>query len=290
MTANAVSGRTGVFALLGSPVGHSLSPAIHNASFAQLGLDYVYLCHDVEADGIGEAVAGARALGYAGLNVTMPCKAAVVDHLDALSPAAELMGAVNTVECAGGRLVGHNTDGAGLLRSIAEEGFEIADSRMVVIGAGGAGSAAFTQAALDGAARIAVFKRKDASFAAAAERVAAVSDRTGADMAIADAADRAALAAEVEAADIVVDATRAGMAPLEGVSNVEAEWMRPGQAIVDTVYHPRETKLLTLAARSGARPIGGLGMLLWQAAVAEEIWLGASMPVERIRAAIEAEG
>ena len=274
MTANAVSGRTGVFALLGSPVGHSLSPAIHNASFAQLGLDYVYLCHDVEAGGIGEAVAGARALGYAGLNVTMPCKAAVVDHLDALSPAAELMGAVNTVECAGGRLVGHNTDGAGLLRSIAEEGFEIAGSRMVVIGAGG----------------IAVFKRRDASFAAAAERVAAVSDRTGADMAFADAADRAALAAEVEAADIVVDATRAGMAPLEGVSNVEAEWMRPGQAIVDTVYHPRETKLLALAARSGARPIGGLGMLLWQAAVAEEIWLGASMPVERIRAAIEAEG
>lgn len=108
MTANAVSGRTGVFALLGSPVGHSLSPAIHNASFAQLGLDYVYLCHDVEADGIGEAVAGARALGYAGLNVTMPCKAAVVDHLDALSPAAELMGAVNTVECAGGRLVGQD--------------------------------------------------------------------------------------------------------------------------------------------------------------------------------------
>ena len=122
MTANAVSGRTGVFALLGSPVGHSLSPAIHNASFAQLGLDYVYLCHDVEADGIGEAVAGARALGYAGLNVTMPCKAAVVDHLDALSPAAELMGAVNTVECAGGRLVGHNPDGAGLLRPLAEAG------------------------------------------------------------------------------------------------------------------------------------------------------------------------
>ena len=280
-----ISGRTKAFALFGSPVEHSLSPALHNASFAELGLDCVYLCHDVVPSAVAAAVAGARAMGFAGFNVTMPCKAAVIEHLDELSPAARLMGAVNTVKREGDRLIGHNTDGAGLLRSVTERGFDVAGADVAVIGAGGAGSAVYTQAALDGAGKVSVFKRANASFEPTSQKIAALSERTGVNLTLTDVADEAALERAVREADIVVDATRVGMAPLESQSNVREEWLRPGQAVVDTVYHPRETKLLALAARAGATPIDGLGMLLWQAAIAEEIWLDVAMPVERVREA-----
>ena len=147
-----ISGHTKLAILLGTPVEHSLSPAIHNTSFRQLGVDAVYLVADIasEAD-LADAVAGARAMGFLGLNVTMPYKTSVIKYLDGLSPAAELMGAVNTIEVRGNQLIGHNTDGAGLLRSVVEAGFEVAGNPVTVIGAGGAGSAVFTQAALDGA-------------------------------------------------------------------------------------------------------------------------------------------
>ena len=281
-----ISGRTGAFVLFGSPVEHSLSPAIHNTSFAELGLDYVYLCHDVAPAAIGAAVDGARAMGFAGFNVTMPCKAAVIRHIDELSPAAHLMGAVNTVTREGDRLIGHNTDGAGLLRSVTERGFNVAGADVTVIGAGGAGSAVYTQAALDGAGKISVFKRANSSFEASSKKIAALSEHTGVNLSLTDVADEAALERAVREADIVVDATRVGMAPLENQSNIKEEWLRPGQAVVDTVYHPRKTKLLTLAARAGATPIDGLGMLLWQAAIAEEIWLDVAMPVDRVREAV----
>ncbi len=281
-----ISGRTGVFVLFGSPVEHSLSPAIHNTSFAELGLDYVYLCHDVAPAAIGAAVDGARAMGFAGFNVTMPCKAAVIRHIDELSPAAHLMGAVNTVTREGDRLIGHNTDGAGLLRSVTERGFNVAGADVTVIGAGGAGSAVYTQAALDGAGKISVFKRANSSFEASSKKIAALSEHTGVNLSLTDVADEAALERAVREADIVVDATRVGMAPLENQSNIKEEWLRPGQAVVDTVYHPRKTKLLELAARAGATPIDGLGMLLWQAAIAEEIWLDVAMPVDRVREAV----
>ena len=281
-----ISGRTGAFVLFGSPVEHSLSPAIHNTSFAELGLDYVYLCHDVAPAAIGAAVDGARAMGFAGFNVTMPCKAAVIRHIDELSPAAHLMGAVNTVTREGDRLIGHNTDGAGLLRSVTERGFNVAGADVTVIGAGGAGSAVYTQAALDGAGKISVFKRANSSFEASSKKIAALSEHTGVNLSLTDVADEAALERAVREADIVVDATRVGMAPLENQSNIEEEWLRPGQAVVDTVYHPRKTKLLELAARAGATPIDGLGMLLWQAAIAEEIWLDVAMPVDRVREAV----
>lgn len=281
-----ISGRTGAFVLFGSPVEHSLSPAIHNTSFAELGLDYVYLCHDVAPAAIGAAVDGARAMGFAGFNVTMPCKAAVIRHIDELSPAAHLMGAVNTVTREGDRLIGHNTDGAGLLRSVTERGFNVAGADVTVIGAGGAGSAVYTQAALDGAGKISVFKRANSSFEASSKKIATLSEHTGVNLSLTDVADEAALERAVREADIVVDATRVGMAPLENQSNIKEEWLRPGQAVVDTVYHPRKTKLLELAARAGATPIDGLGMLLWQAAIAEEIWLDVAMPVDRVREAV----
>lgn len=278
-----ISGHTGLVALLGSPVEHSLSPAIHNESFRRLGIDAVYLVSDTTAETLRDAVRGARALGVRGLNITMPCKTSVLEYLDGLSPAAELMGAVNTVSCEDGTFIGHNTDGAGLLRSITEAGFDVVGKKMTVIGAGGAGSAVFTQAALDGVAEISVFNVKDQFFDATAQRVASLSEKTGSSITLYDLDDKERLAQEISESLVIVDATRVGMAPLDDVSNVEKEWMRPGQAFVDTVYHPVETKLLKLAKEAGATAIDGLGMLLWQAAIAEEIWFGKQMPVDEIR-------
>lgn len=278
-----VSGRTGVVALLGSPVEHSLSPAIHNCSFRQLGIDAVYVVAEATEQTAGEAIAGARALGLLGLNVTMPCKRAVMDHLDGLSPAAELMGAVNTISVEDGALIGHNTDGAGMLRSVAEAGFDVAGQKITVIGTGGAGSAVFTQAALDGAGEISVFKAREAGFDAMEERIEVLAERSGSSLGLYRLSDSGRLEREISESLVVIDATRVGMAPLADQSNVRGEWLRPGQAVVDAVYHPLETKLLRVAAQAGATPIDGLGMLLWQAAIAEEIWFGRTMPVGFVR-------
>ncbi len=278
-----ISGHTKLVMLFGSPVEHSLSPAMHNLSFENLGIDAAYLVADVTPDNLEAAVASARALGLAGFNVTMPCKTHILAYLDGLSPAAELMGAVNTVALNEGKLIGHNTDGAGALMSIEEAGNKIQGARIVVLGAGGAGSAIFTQAALDGAEHIDVFNVRDEFYDATGKRLATLTEHTGTPTALHDLEDRTLLEASVRAADILVDATRVGMPPLENESNVAQEWLRPGQAVMDTVYHPRRTKLLKLADAAGATVVEGLGMLLYQAAIAEEIWFGVSMPVELIR-------
>ncbi|MCF2707135.1 shikimate dehydrogenase [Arcanobacterium haemolyticum] len=281
-----ISGHTKVVTLVGSPVEHSLSPAMHNLSFTELGIDAVYVVADVTPDTLADAITGARALGVAGLNVTMPCKTHVLQYLDELSPAAELMGAVNTIVNKDGTFIGHNTDGAGALRAIAEAGHEIAGAKLVVLGAGGAGSAIFTQAALDGAAHIDVFNVRDQFFDSTRERLISITERTGTPMELNDLDDKALLEAKVRAADIIVDATRIGMEPFENESNVAKEWMHSGQVVMDTVYHPRVTKLLSLAKEAGATPVEGLGMLLWQAAIGEEIWFDASMPIDVVREAV----
>lgn len=147
-----VTGRTGLLCLLGSPVAHSISPAMHNEACALLDLDYTYLAFDVAPDRLAEAVEGLKALGVRGFNVTMPHKTAAAALCERLSPAARICGAVNTVVNEGGSLVGHTTDGEGYMRSAREAGFQPEGKRMVQLGAGGAGTAVLVQAALDGMA------------------------------------------------------------------------------------------------------------------------------------------
>ncbi|MFR8139126.1 MAG: shikimate dehydrogenase family protein, partial [Blautia hansenii] len=144
-----ITGETGLTGLLGSPVAHSISPLMHNYSFQSLGLDYVYLCFDVKEQGLKDAVQGLRALNVKGFNLTMPDKNKVLEHLDELSCAARLIGAVNTVENRDGRLIGHNTDGIGFMRSVAEQGLEMKGKTMTLLGAGGAATAICAQAALE---------------------------------------------------------------------------------------------------------------------------------------------
>ena len=159
-----ISGTTTLLALIGSPVGHSGSPAMHNYSFEKLGLDYAYMAFEIKEDQVGEFLDAARLLKVRGFNVTMPCKMEVARQVDELSPAAQIMGASNTVVNENGKLIGHNTDGVGFVKNLAEHGVSVKDKTITLMGGGGAGTAIFVQLALDGASEIHVFNRKGANF------------------------------------------------------------------------------------------------------------------------------
>lgn len=268
-------------AIIGDPVRHSLSPAMHNAAFAALGLDWVYVAFEVPLGGAPAAVAGARALGLVGLSVTMPHKAAVIPVLDRLSPVAEALHAVNTVvRVSDDVLVGENTDGAGFVDALREdEGFDPEGRRCLVVGAGGAARAVVRALAGAGAAEVVVVNRtpeRASAAAALAGPVARVGD-------IAEASD----------ADLVVNATPVGMGgsgPGEGdASVVDPALLGPGQMVVDLVYHPPVTPLLAAARSRGAVGVSGLGMLIHQAAHAVRLWTGEDPPLAVMSAAALAE-
>lgn len=279
-----ISGHTKTIALIGNPVEHSMSPAMHNTSFEHLGLDYIYLAYNVEnEEDVEAAVKGMKVLGFAGANVTMPWKTKVLPYLDELSPAAEIMGAVNTVVFTDGKAIGHNTDGAGFMKNVKDHGVDVIGKKITIVGAGGAGSAIFTQAALDGVAAIDVYNRKDAFFDATSQKIAALAERTGCNIKLLDLDDKEGLKASVAESALFVNATRVGMADMADASVLPAEYMVDGIAVADTVYDPRETKLIKEAAAKGLTTLPGIGMLLCQAAIGEEIWAGAEMPVDLIK-------
>ena len=159
-----ITGSTKLTGLLGSPVAHSKSPAMHNESFRLLGLDYVYLCFDVDENNMESAVEGLRTLGVAGFNCTMPDKIKMWELCDELSLAANLIGAVNTVVNVDGKFVGHNTDGTGYMQSVKDAGFDIIGGKMTLMGAGGAASSILVQAAIDGVKEIDVYNRPGVNF------------------------------------------------------------------------------------------------------------------------------
>lgn len=279
-----ITGRTKLACLIGSPVGHSASPRMHNASFARLGVDAVYLAFDVTTEDLEDVVRGLSRMGALGYNVTMPHKAAILPLLDELSDAARLMGAVNTVKVReDGSTVGHNTDGAGFLRNLEEHGCPIAGKRTVVLGAGGAGSAIFVQSALDGAASVDVFNSRSPRFEPAVERAALVEAHCGRPVRVHDLADREALSACCAQADVIVNATSVGMAPNEDGCLLEEGMIPAGAWVADAVYNPRETRLVRMAEKLGNPAVPGLGMILWQGAIAEKIWLDADMDVDYVR-------
>ena len=264
MNSISITGRTGLTGLLGSPVSHSLSPLMHNEAFRILGLDYVYLCFDVKEDRLEEAVKGLRACGIRGFNLTMPDKNRMAELADELSPAAEIIGAVNTVVNDQGRLIGHNTDGVGFLRSVQDAGLSIAGQNLTILGAGGAATAICAQAALDGAAAIRIFARPQSRF----------HQRTL----------ELALKKALETSLLLINATSVGMAPDTEHSLIEdMSLLPPSLTVADIIYNPRETRLLRLARESGHKTFNGMYMLLYQGAEAFRLWTGMEMPVEEIR-------
>jgi shikimate dehydrogenase len=274
------TGATRLAGVIGDPVRHSLSPALHNAAFSALGLDWAYLAFPVPAGQAPEALVGAMALGIEGLSVTMPHKSAVAEALGRCSPTAAILGAVNTVVRQDDELIGESTDGQGFIDGLRSElGFDASGRRCLVIGAGGAARAVVLALADAGAAEVVVVNRTP--------------DRARAAAALAGAVGRTGQAAEIGDMDLVVHATPVGMTvgapPIEDSTDraplVEAGRLGPGQVVVDLVYHPATTALMEAARRQGATAVNGVGMLVHQAALAFELWTGHDAPLPVMRAA-----
>lgn len=274
-----ISGRTGLLALFGRPVGHSGSPAMYNFSFARTGLDYVYLAFEVGPENLKEALAAMRLLNLRGANVTMPCKNIAAELVDELSPAARIVGAINTIVNDGGRLTGHITDGLGFVRALNEEGVEVRGKKIVVLGAGGAGTALQVQCALDGARSIQVFNQDDSFLVRAGQTAVKLAEAAPAcKIEVHDLADARRLAEEIASADILVNSTSVGMKPDQDRTLAAKELLHPGLVVSDTVYNPEKTRLILEAEEKGLTAIGGRGMLLWQGAAAFKLFTGLEMP------------
>lgn len=264
--------------LIGYPVGHSVSPAMHNAAFAHQKMNCHYAAWAVDPANLKDAVAGIRALGFLGANVTIPHKEAVMDLLDEVAPTARQVGAVNTIVNRGGRLIGYNTDGWGFLSSLEEAGVKLPGLDVVVLGAGGAARAIALGLARSRVARVVISNRTPER----AERLAAEISRLVADVPVTavEALSPEERTALIDAG-LVVNCTPLGMqGPSAGLSAMPDINLLPQQAVVyDTVYTPQETRLLKEARQRGLRAVGGLGMLVHQGACAWEYWFGRRGPV-----------
>lgn len=280
-----ISGHTRLLALIGSPVGHSGSPAMYNYSFEKLGLDYAYVAFDVKEDGVKEALNAMRLFNMRGMNVTMPDKVEAARYMDELSPAAQIIGAVNTIVNEDGKLIGHMTDGEGFVNNLKDHGVSIVGKKMIVAGGGGAATAIQVQCALDGAKEITIFNKKDSFF----ERTLATAEKIKAAVPacvvnVYDIDDEDILKNELADADIFVNATIVGMKPMEDQSIIkDVSWLHSDLVVADIVYNPEETKLLREAKAAGCTCVGGKGMLVWQGASAFKLYTGMEMPVEGVK-------
>ncbi len=280
-----ISGKTGLLGLIGSPVGHSGSPAMYNYCFEKLGLDYAYLAFDIKVDEVEKAIEAIKTFRMRGCNVTMPCKNETVKYMDELSPAARIIGAVNTIVNEDGRLIGHITDGKGFVDNLRDHGVEIAGKKIIVCGGGGAAAAIQVQCALEGAREISVFNIKDAFF----ERTLQLAEKIRQEkpeciVNVYDIADIEKMREEIASSDILANATIVGMKPMDNESVVKDVTMyRPGLVVVDAVYNPKETKMLREAKAAGCTCIDGQGMLVWQGAEAFKLYTGQEMPVQEVK-------
>lgn len=280
-----IDGRTQLIGLIATPIGHSLSPAMHNMCFSKLGLNYVYMAFEVGNQQLADVLTGFRGLNLRGFNVSMPNKTKIPPYLDEVTPAAKFIGAVNTVVNEDGKFVGYNTDGVGYVRALKENGIDIKGKKMTLMGAGGAASAVAIQCAIDGAAEIHIFNRNDESYERAVKNADIINNEIqGCRATVYPIEDEARLKASIEESDILTNATGVGMKPLEGRSIIaDPSWLRPKLIVTDVVYIPRKTKLLEMAESVGCKAINGLGMMLWQGAEAFKMWTGHEMPVEYVK-------
>lgn len=280
-----ISGHTGLLALIGSPVGHSGSPAMYNYSFEKLGLDYAYVAFDIKVEEVAAAIAAMKTFKMRGFNVTMPCKIEAAKYMDVLSPAAQIIGAVNTIVNDGGVLTGHITDGEGFVNNLKDNGVEVKDKKITIIGGGGAATAIYVQCAIDGAKEISIFKRQDANLMRTLEIVEKVRIYAPeCKINVFDTADVAKMTAEILDSDILVNGTIVGMTPMDEESPVkDNSAFHKDLVVCDIVYNPLETKLLREAKEAGCRCVGGKGMLLWQGVSAFKLFTGMDMPVEEVK-------
>lgn len=279
-----ITGHTRLICLLGDPVSHSISPAMHNLSFETLGLDYAYLAFQTNVEQFDNIVATLKQIGARGFNCTMPCKRIAAAKCDTLSPAAKLMNSVNTVVIEDGKLIGHNTDGVGYMRSVIDAGHDIIGKEMTLLGSGGASSAILTQAALDGVSKIHVFARKGNSWNVIEKQIDQINAETTCKVTLNELSDETALKASIADSAILVNGSSVGMAPNTDACLIpDTSFFHPELIISDVIYNPRKTKLLSMAESVGLSTFNGMYMLLYQGAEAFKIWTGQEMPVELVK-------
>jgi len=279
-----IDAATTVVGVIGDTARGSLSPRMHNAAFAALGLNWCYVAFPVPRDGLGAALRGLAPLGIAGANVTVPHKEAVLAYLDDTTEDARTVGAVNTVRVDGGRLVGHNTDGTGMLDALRRDGgVTVAETRAVIVGAGGAARAAAFALAGGGAASVAIANRNWDRAAELAQHVRRFAPACAVE---AVPLDGPALTGALRDADLLIQATTVGAGAQRAVSPVAPAGLHRGLVVMDMIYEPRETALLHDARARGCRALGGLAMLAYQGARAFEIWTGRPAPVDVMREAL----
>lgn len=275
---------TQVYGVLGSPIRHSRSPLMHNTAFEALGLDCTYVAFDVDESTLPDAVAGLRALGVKGWNCTMPNKMAMARLCDHLSPAARIIGAVNTVVNDDGVLTGHSTDGTGFMLSLQDAGIDPRGKKITVLGLGGAATAIFVQAALDGVRDIAIFNRKSPSWLRAQPLIGRLGRETPCHIRLYDLEDTDLLQQHLNESMLLVNGTSVGMAPHAEMCPVPNNiHLHSGLAIYDVVYNPAQTQLMQRAQEAGCVTIGGLPLLLWQGAEAFRLWTGQQMPIDAVK-------
>ena len=280
-----ITGHTGLLALIGSPVGHSGSPAMYNYSFERLGLDYAYVALDIKENEVKAAIDAMRLFHMRGCNVTMPDKVEAAKYMDELSPAAQIIGAVNTIVNDDGKLTGYITDGEGFVNNLKDHGIDIRGKKITVAGGGGAATAIQVQCALDGAREISIFNIKDAFFERTLQTAEKIKKAVPEIVVnVYDIADTERMTEEIASSDVFANATIVGMKPMENESVVkDLAAFRPGLVVCDAVYNPEETKLLREAKEAGCTCVGGKGMLLWQGVAAFKLYTGMDMPVEEVK-------
>ncbi len=279
-----ISGHTRLLCLIGSPVGHSGSPAMHNYSYDKLGMDYVYLAFDVKEEQTAEAIHALKLLNVKGMNVTMPCKTAALECCDQLSQAAEMIGAVNTIVNDNGCLTGHNTDGIGWVRNCREHGVEIRGKKMTIVGSGGAATAIQIACALEGIREMSMFAAKDSFYANAQATVEKIRANVPECVVnLYDLADKERFYAEIRDSDILTNATKVGMKPMEDMTLVEdVSVYHKDLVVADVVYNPRITRMIREAQEAGCKVVTGIGMLLWQGVEAFRLHTGGTMPAQEV--------
>ena len=279
-----INAHTQLCGVIGNPVEHSLSPAIHNAAFQKLGLNFVYLAFRVEA--IGDAIKGLRALGnFRGASVTIPHKVASIPFLDSVEPTACNIGAINTIVAAGGTLTGYNTDTTGALRALREGAVALKGRRVIMLGSGGAARAiAFALGIEAGIDRLTILGIDDR------ERTVLVRDlqsKTG--MTVQESPlEEGTLRKVLPDAQVLIHCTPMGMSPKVHETSVPAALLHAGLTVMDIVYNPRDTRLLKEAKAAGCRVIPGIEMFLHQAAAQFELWSNQAAPTDVMRAVLEA--
>ena len=273
-----IDGYTRLAAVVANPIKHSISPFIHNTAFEATNTNGVYVAWEVEATDLAETVANIRRYQMFGINLSMPYKEQVIPYLDQLSEEARLIGAVNTVVNREGTLIGYNTDGKGFFKSLPS--FKISGKRMVLLGAGGAAKAILAQAILDGVSQISVFVRSS-SMEKTRPYLEKLQNETGFKVDLFALEDVSELQARITDSDLLVNATSVGM---DGVSlPIPASVLLQEKLLVaDVIYQPFETPFLKWARNQGNHAVNGLGMLLYQAAEAFQLWTGKEMPTDQI--------